>query len=185
MEPLTPRALDIGGGKGEYFKSLAVADTKTEYIVLDPFAIPPIDNPSNLQFLDWSAVVDRVLPFDDSSVAYVHIAFLMGVVRDAEGRVNDKTFDDVLAMFLPIVRESSRVLTSNGTLEIVDARQNTQLLVPKLPELGLSIHGYGLMPDMHRTPHIEMFWKAFEKGGRPFNESYSVPMQLLLKHSSG
>lgn len=110
-DPLTPeekrklrfpgkhRTVDMGGGEGELMMEMALEHPDREYIVVDSGIKDIPGKPHNLHLISHRLEMGSGLPVPDHSVDEVHINFVMGEVRDENGKMVKATPEEIAVYY--------------------------------------------------------------------------------------
>lgn len=153
--------LDIGAGKPEDAISAARRFPEVMHIALDPTYQEEANipgQPSNLTFRRWGFSQTSPLPFGSESVDKVRIFFLMGELREtgweqAEAR---RWWRPELA-YEKLIEDVKQVLKLDGTLQVVEPKENIQIAEEILSDQGFFVHSIKPLGPDHDTATANMF----------------------------
>jgi hypothetical protein len=186
MDKQTEIAVDVGGGKGEYFLRRALAEPQKVFVVLDPQIEQIPDKPDNLFLVKWKSDKDVDLPIKPNSVDEVNISMLMGelITRDVSDANNvPEHLRKEFTQFRRILRDTKNMLKSDGIVTIVEPRGNMNYVLRLLTDEGYKvIKPASKVEDKNRSAFVGMFFDFYQHNPRiKKNEETSIIIPLEVK----
>jgi len=178
MDKQTEIAVDIGGGRGEYFLKRAINEPQKTFVVLDPQIENIPDKPENLILIKWKSDVDSKLPLSFNSVDEINMNMLMGELKtnDANPRGN---LEKELFPFRRILRETKNILKDGGEITICEPKANIDYAVKLLNEEGYQIvKSPSQVEDERKSKFIELFYSFFKNTRNDQKDSLVLPMEV-------
>lgn len=172
-------AIDIGGGWGEYFFSLAKENPQKTFIVLDPSIRPIKRAPNNLFLIKWRTNVDSKLPFLPNKIDEAHLNFLFGVIKFDEKHSFET--EESNRRYRALLKDLKDVLKPNSSVYLVDVRGNIFRIQQLLKEEGYQIiQEPKRLKDESRTAQSKFFTEAlaFKKIDETEEEPRILPMEI-------
>jgi hypothetical protein len=179
MDKQTEIAVDIGGGKGEYFLKRALAEPQKMFVVLDPQVDQIPNKPNNLVLIRWKTDKDTNLPFRPNSIDEVSMNMIMGELRtrDDVGKI-----DNDMIPFRRLLKETKGLLKENGTVTIVEPKDNIDRVKRLLGEEGYEVVSpVSKVADENRSVYIGIFFDLFRRGKKNENESILIPQEIKAR----
>lgn len=171
-------AVDIGGGKGEYFVQRARENPEKTFLILEPSPLRLKREPPNLHVIRWRSDEESFLPLKAASVDEANINFLCGEIRDRDDDVGRAEKFEV-DRYRKLLRDLKEVLKNGALVRIADVRGNIGAIKNLLEEEGYKITLAPIrLMDEDRTAWSKCFFDVFEKGGKSEEESVALPMTI-------
>ena len=169
-------AIDIAGGRGEYFVKEARKRPNDNFLILDPW--PKIRRPPpNLHIIRWGSYVNSNIPLAPESVNEANINCLMESINDSSGKtaVGDKIIRE---KYQALLRDLKRVLKKGGVLTIVEPRVN----IGKIKEFLIS-ENYTVIeePQPLKDPERTYWSSAMYEWSNTGGGSLAFPMSIKAK----
>jgi hypothetical protein len=166
MDKQTEVAVDVGGGKGEFFLKRALAEPQKVFVVLDPQIEQISGKPDNLFLIKWKSDRDANLPIKPNSVDEVNISMLMGelITSDVSDANNvPKHLEKEFMQFRRILKETKSMLKSDGIVTVIEPRANMDYALRLLADEGYKIiKPASKVEDKNRSAFVGMFFDLFQ-----------------------
>lgn len=134
-------AIDIGGGRGEYFLRRAIKEPAKEFLILEPTQLKIDVKPRNLHIIQWLSNESSSIPLKPSSVDEANINFLYGVIKWDLNKDPDSEGVSFAEKYEKILEDLKTVLKPGGKLHIVDAKLHKDKILSMLDKLGYILEG--------------------------------------------